>query len=151
MIDAATAGSLPKRNGRFNSIMPGAVSLPKPPLHPATGHPSVLEHRTPLVSLQCLFAPRTSDRALVHAALSRVPCCLLQLGTVGFQSECSGVCLVLSTTLATHVSQYQGHLQQKCFGLEGPGGWQVGGPPPTGVLGMQVYWSVFLRISLGHL
>lgn len=147
MIDAATAGSLPKRNGRFNSIMPGAVSLPKPPLHPATGHPSVLEHRTPLVSLQCLFAPRTSDRALVHAAMSRVPFCRLQLGTVGFPD----VCMLLITTLATHVSQYQGHLQQKCFGLEGPGGWKVGGPPPTGVLGAQGYWSVFLRISLGHL
>lgn len=134
MTDAATAGRLPKRNGRFNSITPGAVSLPKLPPHPATGHPSVVEHRTPLVSLQRLFAPRTGVRALVHAAISRVPCCLLQRGTVGFQSECADVCLVLITTLATHVCQYQGHLQQKCFGLEGPGSWKVGGPPPTGVL-----------------
>lgn len=108
MIDAATTYSAPKRNGRFNSIMPGAVSLPKPPLHPATGHPSVLEHRTPLVFLQRLFAPRTSDRALVHAAIPRVPFCRLQLGTVGFQSQSSDVCMLLITTQATHVSQYQG-------------------------------------------
>lgn len=62
-------------------IMPGAVSLPKPPLHPITGDPFVLGHRTALVlsgSIPAHVAPPTEPRFSPPSL--GLPFCLPQLG-----------------------------------------------------------------------
>jgi hypothetical protein len=115
-----------KGNGRLNSTTPGVLSLPKPPLHSATGNPFVLMHRGTLVSFQHPVLLRSINRGpfQLSSSLSLFGCS--GLAQLDLHSQHPGVYVLLITVLTTCVSPQTDSRDTFKKGSTGKGAWRAG-------------------------